>query len=119
MPDFEGRLSKYGAELKALIEKGENRSADEDKRLRELTGQVNELRAEMEAHAALSAADTASKPPEGRMGDHTKKAEGDDDMMADKKADKRADAGTEPEKRDLNPGGSQGTPSGKGLPAPC
>ena len=116
MPDFEGRLAKYRDELNALIAKGEGRSADEDKRLRELTGKVQELRAEMEAHAALAAADTASKP-EGRMGDHTKKADPDDDMMADKKAEPRADKGTEPEKRDLNPTGKTGTPSGKDLPA--
>ena len=121
MKDLAERIKENRKALQALIDLGDKRTAEQDKELRELTAAAAKLTAEREARAALALSDPPADP-EPRMGDHTKKADPDyDDDMADKKAadkteGRAADKGGEPEKRDLNPTGKTGTPSGAPLP---
>lgn len=120
MKDLAERLRECRAELQTLIDLGEKRDEAQEKRLAELTALAGKLNAERAARAALASTD-APADPEPRKGDH--KAGYDDDDMADKKAESKSetraadpDPGAEPERRDLNPTGRAGTPSGKNLP---
>ena len=65
-------MRKLREELRALVERGEKRSAEESRRMRELTAQVQELRAEIAARNAAGAVDSAdaggAPAAEGRQG---------------------------------------------------